>query len=62
MSRAKSGKRRPHLYSRDNFPPSDESRLSDGDRAARSLGYPPKGLSDRAGLALALDRARYNEG
>lgn len=29
-----------------------------GDRAARSLGYPPQGLGDHAGLALALHRAR----
>ena len=29
-----------------------------GDTAANALGYPPQGLSDRAGLALALDDAR----
>lgn len=29
-----------------------------GDRAAAALGYPPQGLSDRAGLALALSSAR----
>jgi hypothetical protein len=29
-----------------------------GDRAAAALGYPPQGLSDRAGLALALSEAR----
>jgi hypothetical protein len=29
-----------------------------GDRAAAALGYPPQGLSDRAGLALALSQAR----
>ena len=29
-----------------------------GDRAAQSLGYPPQGLSDYAGLALALHQAR----
>jgi len=29
-----------------------------GDAAANALGYPPQGLSDRAGLALALDDAR----
>jgi hypothetical protein len=29
-----------------------------GDRAAAALGYPPQGLSDRAGLALALSAAR----
>src|SRR5262245_32036762 len=29
-----------------------------GDPAARALGYPPQGLSDRAGLALALHEAR----
>ena len=29
-----------------------------GDRAAAALGYPPQGLSDRAGLALALTNAR----
>ena len=29
-----------------------------GDNAARALGYPPQGLSDRAGLALALHDAR----
>src|SRR5688500_16866653 len=29
-----------------------------GDRAAAALGYPPQGLSDRAGLALALSNAR----
>jgi hypothetical protein len=29
-----------------------------GDRAAAALGYPPQGLSDRAGLALALSHAR----
>jgi hypothetical protein len=29
-----------------------------GDRAAAALGYPPQGLSDRAGLAMALSNAR----
>ena len=29
-----------------------------GDRAAAALGYPPQGLSDRAGLALALSSTR----
>ena len=29
-----------------------------GDAAARALGYPPHGLSERAGLALALSTAR----
>ena len=29
-----------------------------GDRAAAALGYPPQGLSDRAGLAMALSSAR----
>ena len=29
-----------------------------GDRAALALGYPPQGLRDRAGLALALHEAR----
>jgi hypothetical protein len=29
-----------------------------GDPAARALGYPPQGLSERAGLALALSTAR----
>ena len=29
-----------------------------GDAAADALGYPPQGLSDRAGLALALSEAR----
>jgi hypothetical protein len=29
-----------------------------GDRAAAALGYPPQGLSDRAGLAMALSQAR----
>jgi uncharacterized protein YjaZ len=29
-----------------------------GDAAARALGYPPQGLSERAGLALALHDAR----
>lgn len=32
-----------------------------GDRAAHSLGYPPQGLSNWAGLALALHRARQAE-
>lgn len=31
-----------------------------GDRAARALGYPPMGLSDRAGFALALHDALQN--
>jgi hypothetical protein len=31
-----------------------------GDRAAYALGYKPKGLSERAGLALALHQARQN--
>ena len=29
-----------------------------GDPAARALGYPPQGLSERAGLAMALSNAR----
>ena len=29
-----------------------------GDRTAQALGYPPQGLSDYAGLALALHQAR----
>ncbi len=29
-----------------------------GDTAAKALGYPPQGLTDRAGLALALSEAR----
>ena len=29
-----------------------------GDAAAKALGYPPQGLSDRAGLALALSGGR----
>ena len=29
-----------------------------GDRAAAALGYPPQGLSDRAGLAMALSNSR----
>ena len=29
-----------------------------GDTAAKALGYPPHGLSERAGLALALHDAR----
>ena len=29
-----------------------------GDTAAKALGYPPHGLTDRAGLALALSRGR----
>jgi hypothetical protein len=29
-----------------------------GDTAAKALGYPPQGLSERAGLALALSHAR----
>jgi hypothetical protein len=29
-----------------------------GDAAAKALGYPPQGLSDRAGFALALSEAR----
>jgi hypothetical protein len=29
-----------------------------GDGAAHALGYPPQGLSDRAGLGLALSEAR----
>ena len=29
-----------------------------GDRAAAALGYPPQGMSERAGLALALSNAR----
>jgi hypothetical protein len=31
-----------------------------GDAAANALGYPPQGLSDRAGLALALHDARVS--
>ena len=31
-----------------------------GDAAAKALGYPPHGLTDRAGLALALSDARAN--
>lgn len=33
-----------------------------GDPAARALGYPPQGLSDSAGLALALHQARVPSG
>jgi hypothetical protein len=29
-----------------------------GDTAAKALGYPPHGLTERAGLALALGEAR----
>jgi len=29
-----------------------------GDEAAKSVGYPPLGLSERAGFALALEEAR----
>jgi hypothetical protein len=32
-----------------------------GDDAAKTLGYPPQGLSHRAGLALALHDARSNQ-
>jgi hypothetical protein len=32
-----------------------------GDRAAQSLGYPPQGLSDRAGFAMALHQARHHQ-
>ncbi len=32
-----------------------------GDAAAHQLGYPPLGLSPRAGLALALDNAKKHE-
>jgi hypothetical protein len=32
-----------------------------GDTAARALGYPPQGLSDRAGFALALRQAREHQ-
>ncbi len=32
-----------------------------GDSAARALGYPPLGLSDRAGLALALHDAGFRQ-
>ena len=31
-----------------------------GDRAAHSLGYPPQGLSERAGLAVALHQAKLH--
>ena len=31
-----------------------------GDRAAHSLGYTPQGLSERAGLAIALHQAQHN--
>jgi uncharacterized protein YjaZ len=31
-----------------------------GDDAAHALGYPPQGLSPRAGFALALHEARMN--
>ena len=31
-----------------------------GDAAANALGYPPQGLSDRAGLALGLHDAQKN--
>lgn len=31
-----------------------------GDRAAHSLGYAPQGLSERAGLAIALYQAQHN--
>ena len=33
-----------------------------GDQAARALGYPPHGLSERAGLALALHDERHKAG
>lgn len=32
-----------------------------GDAAAHALGYPPQGLSDRAGFALALHKARQHQ-
>lgn len=32
-----------------------------GDRAAHALGYPPQGLSERAGFALALHQAQYRQ-
>ncbi|MBE9042056.1 hypothetical protein IQ235_14845 [Oscillatoriales cyanobacterium LEGE 11467] len=47
----------PHLLSRD-YPTAMVCLFGDG--AARSLGYKPMGLSDRAGLALALHEARQN--
>jgi hypothetical protein len=31
-----------------------------GDPAAHALGYPPQGLTDRAGFALALHDARVS--
>ena len=31
-----------------------------GDTAAKALGYPPQGLTDRAGFALALHDARVS--
>ena len=45
----------PHLQARDR---ATVIACLFGDRAAAALGYPPQGLSDRAGLALALSQAR----
>jgi hypothetical protein len=45
----------PHLAARDR---ATVIACLFGDRAAAALGYPPQGLSDRAGLALALSQAR----
>lgn len=53
------------VYTRDAIAPlleaSDRATLVAcvfGDPAARALGYPPHGLSERAGLALALHDER----
>jgi len=48
----------PHLEARDQ--PTLMGCLF-GDTAARSLGYPSQGLSERAGLALALHQARCGQ-
>jgi hypothetical protein len=45
----------PHLAARDR---ATVIACLFGDRAAAALGYQPQGLSDRAGLALALSQAR----
>ena len=45
----------PHLEARDR---ATVIACLFGDAAANALGYPPQGLSDRAGLALALSDAR----
>jgi hypothetical protein len=57
------------VYTRDAIAPlleaSDRATLVAcvfGDPAARALGYPPHGLSERAGLALALHDERHRPG